>query len=126
MTDTDRDERIVVNHETHFEASDMRVAVVAAVAVAVLLYVALAPFILTRIYHPALRDVSRSLTIKPPAPELQLNPANDLVKFRGQEEQQLNSYGWVDRDHGIARIPIAQAMKDVAARGIPDFAKPSP
>lgn len=126
MTDTDRAQRSVVNNETRFEPSDMRVAVIAAVAAGVLLYVTLAPFILTRIYHPALRDVSRTLTIKPPQPELQLNPANDLVKFRAQEEQQLNSYGWVDRDEGIAHIPIAQAMQDLVARGIPDFPKPSP
>lgn len=127
MTESNRDERIVVNPDTHFEPSDMRVGVIAAVAAGVLLYVTLAPFILTRIYHPALRDVSRSLDIKPPAPELQLNPANDLVKFRAQEEQQLDSYGWVDRDQGIAHIPIAQAMQDVAKRGIGDFPKaPTP
>ncbi|HLI20207.1 MAG TPA: hypothetical protein VKV32_03755 [Stellaceae bacterium] len=43
MTDSDRNERIVVNNETHFEASDMRVTAVAAIAAGVLLYVTLVP-----------------------------------------------------------------------------------
>lgn len=123
---SERDQPIPVNRDTDFERSDMNVRVIAIAALGVLLYVCLAPFILTRIYHPALQDVDRALDIKPPAPMLQLNPAADLQKFRTQEKMQLDSYGWIDRAHSIARIPIAQAMQDVAARGIPDFAKPSP
>lgn len=123
---SERDQPIPVNRDTDFERSDMNVRVIAIAAIGVALYVCLAPFVLTRIYHPALRDVARALDIKPPAPVLQLDPAADLEKFRAQESAQLDSYGWVDRAHGIARIPIAQAMEDVAARGIPDFAKPSP
>lgn len=123
MSDIDREPPITVNKDTRFEPSDMRVGPITVLAVGVLLYVALTPFILTRIYRPALNDVSRTLDIKPPAPELQLNTAADLQKFREQKERQLNSYGWVDRSKDIAHIPIAQAMRDVAARGIPDFPK---
>ena len=123
MTESDREAPVAVNRDTRFEHSDMSVAVIAALAAVVLLYVVLTPFVLTRLYRPALSDVSRTLAIKPPGPELQLNPAADLATFRAQKEQQLNSYGWVDRDKGIAHIPIAQAMQDVAARGIADFPK---
>lgn len=126
MSETDREPPVTVNKDTRFEHSDMSVALVAALAMGVLLYVTLTPFILTRLYHPAVSDVSRELKIKPPGPQLQLNTAADLVKFRAQKEQQLNSYGWVDRDKGIAHIPIAQAMQDVAARGIFDFPKAQP
>lgn len=123
---TERDPPIPVNRDTDFERSDMNVHLIAIAAIGILLYVCIAPFILTRVYHPALRDVDRALDIKPPAPVLQLNPAADLRKFRAQEDAQLDSYGWVDRARGIARIPIAQAMQDVASRGIADVAKPSP
>lgn len=123
---TERDEGVASNPRTAFEPSDLSMRVVAAIALGILLYVCLAPFVLTRIYRAALGDVSRTLDIKPPAPVLQLDPAADLGKFDAKETTQLNSYGWVDQAHGIARIPIDQAMKDLAARGIPDFGKPAP
>ena len=123
---TQQDEGTTVNRDTDFERSDMSVAVIAIVAVGVLAYVCLAPFVLTRIYQPALSDVSRQLDIAPPGPRLQLDPPSDLAKFRAREQTQLDSYGWIDRDNGIAHIPIAQAMKDVARRGIPGFPKAQP
>ena len=124
MSERHREPPIAVNEDTHFEHSDMSIGPIAALAGGILLFLLLTPFILTRLYHPAVSDVSRALNIKPPGPELQLNTAADLVKFRAQEEQQLNGYGWVDRGKGIAHIPIAQAMQDVVARGISDFPKP--
>ena len=36
------------------------------------------------------------------------------------EHADLNSYGWVDRTSGIARIPIDRAMQLVLERGLPD------
>ena len=121
---TDRDER--ANPGTEFERSDMNVAAVALIAIVTLLYVCLAPFILTGLYPSALSDVGRVLHIKPPAPVLQLDPQADLQDFRAKEKTRLDSYGWVDRGGGIAHIPIDAAMKDLAARGIPDFAKAQP
>jgi hypothetical protein len=60
------------------------------------------------------RDVQRF-----PEPRLQPNPAADLNKFRAQEEEILNSYGWVDQQAGVAHIPIEQAIDIIAARGLP-------
>jgi hypothetical protein len=33
-----------------------------------------------------------------------------LKALRVREEEQLNSYGWVDEERGVVRIPIEQAM----------------
>jgi len=60
------------------------------------------------------RDIQRF-----PEPRLQPNPAADLNKFRAQEEEILNSYGWVDQQAGVAHIPIEQAIDIIAARGLP-------
>lgn len=49
----------------------------------------------------------------PPSPRLEVLPRGNLQKMREQENEILNSYGWVDRKAGIVRIPIDRAM-DVA------------
>jgi len=56
---------------------------------------------------------------QPPEPRLQTNPREDLQQLRAEEEQILNSYGWVDRNAGIVRIPIEEAMKLTVQRGLP-------
>ena len=43
-------------------------------------------------------------------PHLQDHPGQDLQALRRRKQAVLDSYGWVDRDAGIARIPIARAM----------------
>src|SRR6266480_3067125 len=55
-----------------------------------------------------------------PEPRLEVRPSGELEKLRGAEEAQLNSYGWIDRNVGIARIPIDRAMQLIAERGLPD------
>jgi hypothetical protein len=55
----------------------------------------------------------------PPEPRLQTNPREDLRELRAQEDQILNSYGWVDRNAGVVRIPIEEAMKLTVQRGLP-------
>lgn len=55
----------------------------------------------------------------PPEPRLQTNPRGDLLELRQKEDRILTSYGWVDRDAGIVRIPIERAMALTAARGLP-------
>src|SRR5262249_2500595 len=61
----------------------------------------------------------------PPEPRLQGapgsagSPAEDIRRFREQEEQMLDSYGWIDRGNGVIRIPIEQAKKLIEQRGLP-------
>ena len=49
-----------------------------------------------------------------------------LAEFRAQEDAFLASYGWVEKDKGLARMPIDAAMKIVAERGLPTFPAPAP
>jgi hypothetical protein len=59
---------------------------------------------------------------KPPEPRLQEMPFKDISELRAEERQLLDGSGWVDEPAGIARIPIAQAMKIVAEKGLPHWA----
>jgi hypothetical protein len=60
----------------------------------------------------------------PPAPRLQINPREDLRELRAREDAVLNSYGWVDKNAGVVRIPIGEAMKLTVERGLPVRGKP--
>src|SRR5262245_32939356 len=61
----------------------------------------------------------------PPEPRLQgapgsvSSPAEDIRQFREREDQMLNSYGWIDQQRGIIRIPIEQAKKMIEQKGLP-------
>lgn len=55
----------------------------------------------------------------PPAPRLQVDPPADLRKLRAAEDAVLQSYGWVDRDAGIVRVPVERAIELLAERGLP-------
>lgn len=55
----------------------------------------------------------------PPEPRLQAEPRLDLKALREGEDQVLTTYAWVDPSHGVVRIPIQEAIKIVAAKGLP-------
>ena len=60
------------------------------------------------------------LELVPPEPRLQAEPALELEELEAREALILESYGWVDRDVGTARIPIARAIAILAERGWPN------
>ena len=63
---------------------------------------------------------------RPPEPRLQEMPFKDVAALRADEQAVLEGYGWVDEKAGLARIPVSEAMKLVAERGLPRWALPSP
>lgn len=60
----------------------------------------------------------------PPEPRLQAEPKVELKDLEADEDAILSSYGWIDPNKGIVRIPIDQAIDIVAQKGLPS--KPSP
>ena len=54
----------------------------------------------------------------PPTPRLQQFPHNDLYQFRLGEESLLHGYGWMNRNAGVAHIPIEDAKRLVRERGL--------
>lgn len=61
----------------------------------------------------------------PPGPGLQATPELDLASLQRAEQLRLESWQWIDRDAGMARIPVAEAIERVAAQGhLPDFSQP--
>ena len=49
-------------------------------------------------------------------------PFKDIAALRAEEQLVLEGYFWVDEKAGIAHIPVAEAMKIVAEKGLPRWA----
>ena len=55
----------------------------------------------------------------PSGPRLQQFPENEFHAFRQREEAILNEYGWVNKEAGVVRMPIEEAMRRAVAGGMP-------
>jgi len=57
--------------------------------------------------------------VLPPEPRLQAKPRTDLRNYCGEQMEKLDTYGWVDQENGIVRIPIDRAIDVTVQRGLP-------
>jgi len=122
--------------EVRYEQRDVRAGAIVRFALALVVVVILASALLLGLFQLLARQERRHdpppppLALEagrlPPAPRLQSTPLQDLEELRAEEEKELTSYGWVDEKAGIARIPIDEAIKIVAARGLPHAAASPP
>jgi len=58
-------------------------------------------------------------TREPPGPNLQPNPSADLAALRAAEDLELSKWAWVDKNKGVARVPVDRAIEIVLSRGFP-------
>ena len=63
--------------------------------------------------------LARDYTREAPMPALQTQPFRDIYMLREDEAKRLQSYGWVDKDGGVTRIPVDRAMELMLQRGFP-------
>ena len=61
--------------------------------------------------QPLLQPFPRKMANGEDLPPNSATPVVDLAEMRRTEDQALHSYGWVDKQKGIVRIPIEEAMK---------------
>jgi hypothetical protein len=101
-----------------YERSDVPPLLLLALAAGFALTVAILMAILAGVYPRSLNDDFKGpVQAFPPAPRLQSAPRRDLVAYDSAERRQLRTYGWSDRAQGRVRVPIDQAMRQVAAQG---------
>ena len=55
----------------------------------------------------------------PPGPQLQAAPLADYEQFQREQQRLTSTYGWVDRQQGVVRIPVERAMELYLERGPP-------
>lgn len=58
-------------------------------------------------------------SVLPPEPRLQTSPHAELQRLRAAEDSVLQTYGWVNKDSGIVRIPIDRAMDLLVKKSMP-------
>ncbi|MGB3564884.1 MAG: hypothetical protein WBH85_05050 [Thermoanaerobaculia bacterium] len=95
---------------------------------------------------PILQEaVEEGIRLEPPAPRLQPQPGEstglvdrgispdwetapdvEMRRFLAEEEQELNSYGWIDARNGIARVPVDRAMEMLVEQGLPETPESPP
>jgi hypothetical protein len=81
---------------------------------------------------PARAAMGRDYRVLPPEPRLQGVPGHDVDpqqdhrdKVRADNEAN-EKYGWVDQNAGIAQIPVKEAMKIIAQKGLPATSTAAP
>ena len=62
----------------------------------------------------------------PPEPRLQVEPVEELAEVLASQFERLDGYAWIDREAGLARIPIERAMAILAERGWPALPEGEP
>ncbi len=101
------------------EAADLHIPIILRVAavlgvtlVVSILVIAFFFRTMEHVYGPRTSEAAPEVTPSelPPAPRLQMHPERDLQEVREVENSHLNQYGWIDRQHGIAQIPVERAM----------------
>jgi hypothetical protein len=60
-----------------------------------------------------------------PQPQLITNEPAVLRTLRQTEDRSLHEYGWIDQKGGVAHVPIEQAKKLIAERGLPSRSAPA-
>lgn len=102
------------DHDTGRDLDVRAVRVGALIIAGGILFALVASFFLLRARGPAAN--TPSLPFRAPAPLLQTAPQIERANYFAEKARLTGSYGWVDRQAGIARIPVDQAMRLMAAR----------
>jgi hypothetical protein len=90
------------------------VAAVLAVLALVIVAVAGAVRVLSSSWDSPLAGANAPMDMRIAGPQLQSAPQLDRSRFFADEQRLLDRYEWIDREKGIARIPIDEAMRLVA------------
>jgi hypothetical protein len=122
-------EPTLVNPQVHHEREDVGASWLAIGAISILILtvigVGLSAWILGTMETQRSEIIPTPLPLiqlrsTPPPPRLQPNildrntAEEDMADLRAREDELLTTYGWVNREAGIVRIPIDQAIERLA------------
>jgi hypothetical protein len=91
-------------------------------AIGFLVFIAIS-LVFLRVYYS--EEIRQTIFVPPTPfakPQLQTNDVADLARLQAEQRDKLSLLTWVDRERGIATIPIDEAMKRIVARGANAYA----
>jgi hypothetical protein len=116
------------NTSVQFEHRDVNIRPMAWLTVAIIVTAILLHIVLYFLYEGfridsaesgrVLKSADQTVQETAAQPKLQVDPAQDINQLREEENRKLSTYGWVDKNKGVVRIPIEQAIRIVADRGL--------
>jgi hypothetical protein len=132
------------NESVAFESSDVQArtiyAYLAVLAAAVVFSYFVSVFVLritTRIAAetdtpppPVREEMGKDYVTMPPEPRLQgvpghgTDPQYDLREKMQEDSEADEKAGWIDQNSGVAQIPVEDAMKIIAQKGLPAASTP--
>jgi hypothetical protein len=115
------------NHQPRYEKSDVSVGALFGFAIGVVALVVFGVLISAGVFGLLVRvestgpaatpfETGREL---PPQPRLQTAAPQDLKHYKDAQNKTLSTYGWVDANGGVVRIPIDRAMDLMLQKGYP-------
>jgi hypothetical protein len=130
--------------DVSFEARDVQASTIykylIALGVAVILSYAVCVFVLRLTTSvavqsdtpppPVRQEMGKDFEMMPPEPRLQGVPGHDQdpqadLREKLREDVEANEKtGWIDQNAGIAQIPVKDAMKIIAEKGLPGVSAP--
>src|SRR5438105_545672 len=110
----------------NYERSDIDAGTVGWIAGGLALFVLIVPLVMPLVFP---QSVHRSNPAARPAlsadvPPLEVTPSEDLQRHGHADRQFADTYGWIDRDRKIARIPVARAVDRLLQTGLPGWPSP--
>lgn len=124
------------NGQTVYERRDINSRALAYFGIVILVTVVLALFFAKGVFDFFDRTTPRGpaatpfetgqVRTLPPFPRLQPKPVEDLEQYQYDQQKELQSYGWINKQTGTVHIPIDSAMSLLLKRGLPARATPPP
>jgi hypothetical protein len=128
VEEKDLSHNVTRSTELGYETSDLRPGYIGLFGVGLAVVIGMAVVITSLLVHYRGVQHAGQETLVPrlarerettPEPRLQVDAQDELRQMRAAEDAALNSYGWVDKDAGIVRIPVDRAMEMLAKKGLP-------
>ena len=121
----------ITNPDVAHEISDVSIPDIVKFGVGLMLLAIVTHILMWGLYRyfaarvPGTQSIGIARDRLPPEPRLQgapgheIHPVDELNSMLAAEESVLTTYAWVAQANGTARIPIEQAIKMLAERGLP-------
>jgi hypothetical protein len=109
-----------------YERSDIDPAVVGWIATGLATFVLAVPLVMPLIFPQSMYrgDPTARPALSADASPLEVNPSSHLRRQRETDGEFARSYGWIDREHKIVRIPVARAVERLLQTGLPNWPSP--